>query len=394
VKEAQALHESGFQTTVIALRTLDSVEPRDQSILQQAQWRCERIDLRSKPLWKLRRLAQLTFRAAHVALGIASLSDHAFSALTQPLTAAALRTPADLYIAHYPPALPAAAAAARRLSARYAFDAEDYHLGDWPNESAYDSDRYLLRSVEGRYLAGCAYVTASSPGIADAYVESYGIARPHVILNVFPISQAPAGPTAKGTAEPGPSVYWFSQVIAPNRGLECAVRAVGRARTRPHLYLRGSTDAVVVQHLNRIAAEANAEGRIHVLPLDVPNRMERLAAAYDVGLIAETGQTRNRDIALTNKLFTYLLAGIPAIMSEISAHRAFAAETAATTYLFPVEDPAALAAILDFLLGNPERLTAARAEAYRLGQERYNWDIESKRLVEIVTQSLGSRSLV
>jgi hypothetical protein len=183
-------------------------------------------------------------------------------------------------------------------------------------------------------------------------------------------------------------VYWFSQVIGPNRGLECAVRAIGRARTRPHLYLRGTPADGFVAHLDRTAAENDAAGRVHVLRPDDPSKMEHLAATFDVGLIVETGQTRNRNIALTNKLFTYLLAGVPAIMSDISAHREFAAETGTTAHLFPAEDPVALAVILDRLLADPVRLATARAHAYRLGRERYNWEIESRALLETVVQSL------
>ena len=63
----------------------------------------------------------------------AGFAGRAFSPFTGPLTAAAKRVPADLYIAHYPAALPAAAIAARRHGALYAFDAEDFHLGDLPD---------------------------------------------------------------------------------------------------------------------------------------------------------------------------------------------------------------------------------------------------------------------
>ena len=192
------------------------------------------------------------------------------------LVRAALDVRADLYIAHYPAALPAAAIAAQRHQARYAFDAEDFHLGDTPDGPEYDVQRQMLRAIEGRYLPGCAYVTAASPGIADAYAEAYGIARPTVVLNVFPRAQAPCCPTPRGTATPGPSVYWFSQTIGPDRGLECAVRAIGRARSRPHLYLRGTPAAGFLDRLRKIAGEADALDRLHVLPPAAPSEMVRL----------------------------------------------------------------------------------------------------------------------
>ncbi len=47
----------------------------------------------------------------------------------------------------------------------------------------------------------------------------------------------------------------------------------------------------------------------------------------------------------------------------------------------PLSDPAAIAAALD---GFAPRLDEARAEALRLGRERYNWDIEKGALLASV----------
>jgi glycosyltransferase involved in cell wall biosynthesis len=390
VKEAQALHEVGFDVTVIATRTLDLVEPRDQSLMRRIPWRLKRLDLRPGWRWRFNRAMQMIHRQAYATSGVARLADLGFRAFTRPMMAAALRTPADLYIAHYPAALPAAAAAARRYGARYAYDAEDFHLGDWPERPEYDIERRLVRAIEGKHLPECAHVTAASPGIADAYGQAYGIPCPTVVLNVFPRAQAPSGATPAGTATPGPSVYWFSQTIGAGRGIECAVRAIGRGRSRPHLYLRGLPAAGFLERLHMIATEAAVVDRLHVLPSAAPSEMERLAATYDVGLSCEPGLTANNRIALGNKLFSYLLGGVPVVMSDIPAHRRFAVEAGMSTCLYPVDDADALAAILDRLLCNPGALASARAEAFGLGCDRYNWERERGALLATVRRSLGS----
>jgi hypothetical protein len=112
--------------------------------------------------------------------------------------------------------------------------------------------------------------------------------------------------------------------------------------------------------------------------------MEKLAAAYDVGLCSEIGHTPNRRIALTNKQFTYLLAGLPALMSKIPAHRAFAAEAEGAVELFEVDDAVSLAQAIDQVLGDPHRLAAMRATAWKLGQARFNWSVDAMRLVGLV----------
>jgi hypothetical protein len=384
IKEAQALHEAGHRVSVIATRMLERVEPRDRALMRSIPWQLERINLRSRVHWRLLRAVQAGARCAHAIARLPRLADAALNACTRPLRRAAIATPADLYVAHYPAALPAVAAAARRHGACYAYDAEDFHLGDWPDAPAYDGERRLVGEIEARYLPGCAYVSAASPGIANAYAEAYPIERPRVVLNTFPLGQASPGPTPRGTAQPRPSLYWFSQTIGPNRGLECAVRAVGFAGTRPHLYLRGTPAAGYAEQVLDLARSAGAGGRIHLLPPDEPERMERLAAAYDAGLVAETGHTASRRLCLTNKLFSFLLAGIPPLMSDTPAHSAFAADAGVPDLLYPREDPTALAELLDRLFGDATRLAASRALAWRLGQERYNWERERSQLVEAV----------
>jgi len=389
VKEAQALHEAGYEVSVIATRTLDLVEPRDLALMRRIPWRLERIDLRSRVRWRLLRTAQLAARRVHAATGLARSAEAGLSAFVRPLRRTALETPANLYVAHYPAALPAAAAAATKYDAHYAYDAEDFHLGDWPDDAAYDIERRLVREIESRYLPGCVYVTTSSPGIADAYAETYGIERPHVVLNAFPVGRASHGPTTRGTAQPGPSLYWFSQTIGPNRGIECAVWAVGLARTLPHLYLRGTPVAGYAERVLHLAETAGAGGRVHLLAPDEPDKMEQLAAAYDVGLVAETGHTASRRLCLTNKLFSFLVAGIPPLMSDTPAHCRFAAEAGLTDLIYPGEDPAALAGLLDRLLGDETRLADGRGRTWRLGQERYNWERERGQLVEAAVGRVG-----
>jgi hypothetical protein len=120
--------------------------------------------------------------------------------------------------------------------------------------------------------------------------------------------------------------------------------------------------------------------------------MELLAADYDVGLAAETGHTTNRKIALTNKQFVYFLAGLPAVLSDIPAHRTFAAQAPGAVRLFETESAPALARALDDLLCDPAGLAQARRAAYDLGQRRFNWDIEKPKLLACVQRALNGQA--
>jgi len=224
--------------------------------------------------------------------------------------------------------------------------------------------------------------------ISAAYAMTYGIPKPEVVLNVFPLARAIVSPTAAGTATPGPSVYWFSQTIGPGRGLECAVRAISTAQTKPHLYLRGNPAAGYLHHLEQMALREGVADRIHILPLAGPSKMEHLASVYDVGLSAEPGETPNNQMALGNKLFSYMLGGLPIAMSATPAHAAFAPQLGRAAQLFPIDEPRSLAAVLDSWLGNVDALAEARRVSWELGQKQFNWDICKSLFLEKIGRTL------
>ncbi len=394
VKEARVLAAAGFSVSIVCGRYLNP--SRDAGAMSaSSKW-----DIREVPFGRiqasrwtyarqtiLQKSARLAFRLGCKFTGLAVT---ALAPVTIDLIRAAVSAPpADLYIAHYSAALPAAAFAARWHSAIYAFDAEDFHLGDLPNLPKYDLDKHIIRTIEQRYLPDAAYMTAASPLIADAYVEAYGIASPRVVLNVFPKSSAPRQPSPSGIALPGPSLYWFSQTIGPGRGLETAVEAIARAISRPHLYLRGTPAVGYEAHLLEIANRGGVADRVHFLKPEDPEALERLGAAYDLGFVGETAETYNRQIALTNKLFSYLCSGLPVIASDISSHRKLAPELGEAISLFPIGDAHGLAVIIDAFLTTTARLASARKAAWMLGQERFSWEHECCALITSIASVLG-----
>lgn len=390
-KEADALASAGFEVSVVAADYLGWARQADKEF-EGRPWKIA-AKVQFGPLAPASTRTKLGLRHIFarqiVKSGVKwdSLIDAAWHPAVPELVSAASKIPAAFYIAHYPAALPAAARAARLHGARYAFDAEDFHLGEPPDDAEHDFQRFLTRAIEGRYLSGAAYVTAASPEIRDAYINAYGV-RASVVLNVFPVSEAPSAPAPRGTVSPSPSLYWFSQTIGPNRGLELALEAIACAQSKPHLFLRGLPSLGYRQRLHDFAQLLGCADRLHFLLPQAPSEMIRSAADFDVGLAGEPGHTENNRRALSNKLFTYLLSGLPVVISDTIAQSRFAANSKECLKLYSRNDPKTLAAALDSLLLDPQRLASARRAAFDLGRTRYNWEIESRVVVELVERAL------
>lgn len=387
VKEADALYDEGFAVKVIAGDTTAGVRVLDETIRARARWPVKSVYLGRCAHYFARRSRQVLARGIFAYYGGGDqVAEWALSPSTQRLAAAATAEPADLYIAHCLDALPAAAHAARRHGAKLGFDAEDDHIGELMDSPENQLEIAIRRRIEEELLPRCQHLTASSPGIARVYRERYGVTMTP-ILNVFSLSMAPSRPPDRRDGG-ALSVYWFSQTIGPGRGLEPLIEAMGTMRSAVSLSIRGSDFLGYSAKLKSIAADVGVVDAVHFLPSASPDEMVRLAASHDVGLSSELCMPPNRAICLTNKVFTYLLAGIPILMSNTPAQRELAAELGMAACVVDVDDCALVADRLDSWSMNMEALTAAKSAAWQLGQTRFNWDAEKKKLLQQVEQAL------
>ncbi|CAN5646595.1 hypothetical protein BH10PSE6_BH10PSE6_19220 [soil metagenome] len=389
IKEADALQGAGYAVTAVVSDFSIGLRGFDDEIVSRAAWTV--VHAPRLPSERYVRAVSRTAARAIDAIGVSvpvPIAVRAYGGPAGSLQDAACAVPADLYIAHYVTALPAAGAAARRHGAILGFDAEDFHSGEGGAGEAEARRMKQVRVVEGAWLPRCQHLTAAAPLIGEAYASLYGIATPATVLNVFPLDMAPRQPVAP--RQPGAPLraYWFSQTVGLDRGLQPFLQAMAAAKTRVELEIRGDDSWGHGETLKALARDLGIADRFRVLPLAAPEEMVRLAAHYDLGLSLETDVSENRRLCLTNKLFTYLLAGIPMLMSDTPGQCAMAPELGVAAVVISLADPPGIAAALDRLAGN---LDAARAEALRLGRERYNWEVEQHVFLESVAAAFERR---
>jgi glycosyltransferase involved in cell wall biosynthesis len=397
VKEADALHEAGHEVRVLCSHYVSWADEADKALLASRAWRCTYVG--GAPRGNL--LTYYWTRARHAvarqALPLLPASSflqrRVLDRIAPELERAALGTPADLIIVHYTGALRAAALAARRCGARLGFDAEDLESGSYRPERGPSHYDLMVERIQARYLPECDYLTASSPGIAEAYAAKYGLSVPVTILNVFPLSHRP--PKFRTTLADGPlTLYWFSQTIGLDRGLPEAVRALGLLRGRRiELHIRGELRQSIRQKLFALAGLAGvASNQIVLHPPGSPEEMVRLSAEYDVGLALEQPVNESRKICLTNKIFTYLLAGNAVAATATDGQRQVMTRIGNAGFCYRPGDVQALAQGLLGWYEDRKALDRARRQAWDWGGREFNWDLEKRKLLKVVETALsGSR---
>ncbi len=378
LKAADALHGAGYRVRVVSSEHVDWAIDAGRRLRAERPFECAVVHWhRRTGRWAYyrsgvrHRLARAAARGAGPGRLPLAVLARAACRVAPELYRAAVAEPADLVYGGTAGGLAVAAAAARKLGAAYALDLEDFHsaeAGDGPGRLG-DA---VMEQVERRVLGGAAFLTAGSAAIAAAYEEKYGV-RPVTVNNVFPL---PDEPPASAATEGGPlRLHWFSQQVGPGRGLEDVVRAAGLlGRPLVLTLLGGQDDRGYVAALRALAASAAPALRLELPGTRPPDEMVSACRGADVGLALETGQTPNRQLCLTNKVFTYLLAGLAVAVTDTPGQRELAADLGEGAVLYRPGDAAALAAGLKRWADDRPALLRAQRACWEAACRRWYWE--------------------
>lgn len=300
------------------------------------------------------------------------------------LERAVIREQADLFIGHNLGTLPVVVKAARKWNTRCGFDAEDYHRGQFVQLSG-DDYRCTLQ-IEEKFMPACDHLTAASPLIAAAYEALLPGKKITVVNNVFSIVSLQG--RRQSTARPL-RLFWFSQSLGPNRGLEVIIEALNLLSGYDIRFdLVGDCPE---NYRLQLTGMAKKPGMLHFLPPVKPDELFGIGAAYDIGLAAEVPFEENRDLCLTNKIFTYLLAGNCILASDTKAQKRFMEENPGIGWLYRYDDPGDLADRITTAYNDPEGLQQCRDRCLALAASRFNWETEKKIFLGLIDVVLRKR---
>lgn len=313
VKEADALVASGYDVTVVHARTWRPGLAQDEALLARRAWRVQAgWDGPGTLSYRLRRLVQRVCFSVPRILHLRGLP-WAVHPAWAPLRRRALAVEADLYLGHTLVALPVVAACAKAHGAAYAFDVEDFHPGEREGSRPGDADWVIAERLLAAHLPGAAFVTAASPLIAEEVSRRYGV-NPTVILNAFD----PVESTERMPARITPNFYWFSQTIGPKRGLEYMIDILGGLDRPVTLELRGEVSPVYRNSLEELASRVGSV-TLAFHSTAAADDMVMLAQGYTAGISSEIATCLNKELCLGNKIFTYLAAGTPVVLTSTRA---------------------------------------------------------------------------
>jgi glycosyltransferase involved in cell wall biosynthesis len=155
--------------------------------------------------------------------------------------------------------------------------------------------------------------------------------------------------------------------------------------------LRGRPRAGYFESLHALASAKAPRVQVVHLPPAPPDAMVDCARGYDVGLALEQLTPRNRQLCLTNKAFTYILAGVAVAMTDTPGQHALAADLGRAAALVPAGDVGGLAAAFARWANDPAELDCAKRPAWNAAARRWHWEhpLERGKLLSLVREVLA-----
>jgi glycosyltransferase involved in cell wall biosynthesis len=233
-------------------------------------------------------------------------------------------------------------------------------------------------------------VSAVSGPVADVLSARYAT-RPTVVHNCHPwADRSLIDGEVLDRRGPAMSLFWFSQTIGPDRGLEGAIRAASRLPRPAQIHLRGSVSGAVRAALERLARDVGMGHALFFHPPCPPDELLSRAAEHDVGLALELPDSLSRRLSVTNKLFLYLTAGLAVLATDLPGQRSVLSQCPEAGALHAPGDDETLGAQLTTWALAPDRLQAAKRAALAAAERRWNAETEGRALIGTVGHVLGA----
>ena len=297
--------------------------------------------------------------------------------------------PADVWYGHDLFGVWAAAALQHRHGGRLVYDSHELFMEAGTAAALPSPARRRLAGAERRLARQADAVITVNPAIAAELARRYGVA-PSVVMNV------PRGwrlPTRDRLREALPIgdrlVVLYHGAVSPGRGVEQLVETSLLLPPQRAVVVLG--DGPLSDEVTSLAMRPPHRGRLYIHPSVQLEELPDWVGHADAGVIAFQATPRNNFLGTPNKLFDYLVAGVPVVVSDFPEMRRLVEQVDGGVTCDPA-DSRSIATGLDQLLDPPAAARAAsRSRLATVAGTRYGWAAQAEVLLDVIGRVVSRR---
>lgn len=384
LREAQTLARAGYRVTVFALHEPGKTQKYEEIESGIAVRRVNRSpfgwciragnaesndrNFAASPLWTSRlRIAKQIVSRGFVHAG---------------LVVRLARAQPDLIHAHDINTLPTAWVASRISGARLVYDAHEIST----DREGYQGIRGIVAWIEKRLMPRASATITTTEMRAKFFARAYGIVRPLVLQNRprFVEVQRSSRIRDELQMKDGWPIILYQGGLQQGRGLE---RLALVATSVPDAYFVFIGGGRLEGRLRQLVEQQGLEKRVHFIPTVELDELLSYTSSADIGVQPIENTCLNHYTTDSNKLFEYLMAGLPVVASSLPEIRRIVIQYGCGM-LVPQDGSDTLGEVLRTLLADPALRDRLAANSRRAAAE-LNWEAQEHELIALYERTLN-----
>ncbi len=301
-----------------------------------------------------------------------------------------LSIPADIYHAHDANALPACYIAASLRRKPLIFDSHELPFDD-PSLTHWRRLSALATRILTRMLPRCAGVITASPLYAREIRNKYHYPEVTLVRNLPNYQAVPRSDKLQKYLGLGPDVRiaLYQGNLQPNRSLDILAHAAPFLEPGTVIIMMGRAVETTRRQLEDLIVSKGVADRVKIIPPVPYEELLNWTASADIGLtLFQPDYTHSIRFCLPNKLFEYLMAGLPVITSALDAI-AELIKTYDVGQMVSSLEPADVAAAINSMLADRVALARMHHNAVEVARGEFCWERESLQLIGLYEKILS-----